>query len=274
MVTDEDNGGKNQTLATLGTLANLVSLCQAAQSPQCGELLRLTAPPGGTVPGNTVQAVLNLVRNPSLSPAGLFALHRAHVPGPYVLAGHSFGGLYVRIFAARYPSEVAGMVLIDSTGSALPASTSAQSWGPDDILARASVLASTTARLGVGRLSGPGGGYGTLPPQSADEVRAKIATSTSLRSSTIGFVSAALAANIMPTTSATQALAPLDAEDPGEPHLGILAVVAILPGGAVWKARVKALSGPSRTASKSVTGGAMPSSRRTSSLASSRAGLR
>jgi pimeloyl-ACP methyl ester carboxylesterase len=70
-------------------------------------------------------------------------LHRAHVPGPYVLAGHSFGGLYVRIFAARYPHEVAGMVLIDSTGSALPASTSAQSWGPDDILARVSVLAST-----------------------------------------------------------------------------------------------------------------------------------
>ena len=76
MVTDQDNGGKNQTLATLGTLTNLVSLCQAGQSPQCGELLRLTVPPGGTVPENTVRAVLNLVRNPSLSPAGLVALAR------------------------------------------------------------------------------------------------------------------------------------------------------------------------------------------------------
>ena len=28
---------------------------------------------------------------------------RAGVPGPYVLTGHSFGGLYVLIFAARYP---------------------------------------------------------------------------------------------------------------------------------------------------------------------------
>src|SRR4051812_15286567 len=90
-------------------------------------------------------------------------LHRGHVPGPYVLAGHSFGGLYVRVFAAQYPDEVAGMVLIDSTGAHLPASTSAQSWGPDDILARASVLASTSARLGVGRLLGLG--YGSLPPQ-------------------------------------------------------------------------------------------------------------
>lgn len=117
-------------------------------------------------------------------------LHRAHVPGPYVLAGHSFGGLYVRIFAARYPKEVAGMVLIDSTGSALPVSTSAQSWGPDGILARASVLASTLGRLGAGRLIGLGGGYGSLPPRSADEVRATIATSASLRSTIDEFLQA------------------------------------------------------------------------------------
>src|SRR3954452_10127953 len=42
-------------------------------------------------------------------------LQRGHIPGPYVLAGHSFGGLYVLTFAARYPNEVAGMVLVDST---------------------------------------------------------------------------------------------------------------------------------------------------------------
>ena len=107
-------------------------------------------------------------------------LHRGGVPGPYVLAGHSFGGLYVRIFAAHYPDEVAGMVLIDSTSDSLPASMSAQGWGPDDILARASVLASTSARLGVGRLLGLG--YGSLPPRSDSEVRARLATSSSLHS--------------------------------------------------------------------------------------------
>jgi alpha-beta hydrolase superfamily lysophospholipase len=32
-------------------------------------------------------------------------LHRGHVPGPYVLAGHSFGGLYVLAFAAHYPTR-------------------------------------------------------------------------------------------------------------------------------------------------------------------------
>jgi len=40
-------------------------------------------------------------------------LQRAGVPGPYVLVGHSSGGPYVRLFAARYPDEVAGMVLLD-----------------------------------------------------------------------------------------------------------------------------------------------------------------
>ena len=42
-------------------------------------------------------------------------LDRAHVPGPYVLAGHSFGGLYVQAFAAKFPDQVAGLVLLDST---------------------------------------------------------------------------------------------------------------------------------------------------------------
>jgi pimeloyl-ACP methyl ester carboxylesterase len=41
-------------------------------------------------------------------------LATAEVPGPYVLVGHSFGGLLVRLYAARHPQEVAGLVLIDS----------------------------------------------------------------------------------------------------------------------------------------------------------------
>ncbi len=41
------------------------------------------------------------------------ALQNAGIGPPYVLVGHSFGGIYVRVFADMYPKEVAGMVLID-----------------------------------------------------------------------------------------------------------------------------------------------------------------
>lgn len=41
-------------------------------------------------------------------------LQRAGIPGPYVLVGHSFGGLVVRRYAALYPGEVAGVILVDS----------------------------------------------------------------------------------------------------------------------------------------------------------------
>ena len=74
VVSDSDNGAKNATLATLGTLANLVSVCSAQQSARCGDLLGLATPPGGTAAANTVQAVVNLARNPTLARIGLFAL--------------------------------------------------------------------------------------------------------------------------------------------------------------------------------------------------------
>jgi pimeloyl-ACP methyl ester carboxylesterase len=41
-------------------------------------------------------------------------LRVARVPGPYVLAGHSVGGVYALVYAARYPREVAGVALVDS----------------------------------------------------------------------------------------------------------------------------------------------------------------
>jgi pimeloyl-ACP methyl ester carboxylesterase len=83
-------------------------------------------------------------------------LHRGRVPGPYVLAGHSFGGLYTLTFAARYPGEVAGMVLVDSTGpaAAKPRAAPPSHGGSYDLTGRVSALVSTSARLGLGRLVG------------------------------------------------------------------------------------------------------------------------
>jgi pimeloyl-ACP methyl ester carboxylesterase len=42
-------------------------------------------------------------------------LDSAGEEGPYVLVGHAFGGAYVRIFAGKYPDDVGGMVLLESS---------------------------------------------------------------------------------------------------------------------------------------------------------------
>jgi len=41
-------------------------------------------------------------------------LQSAHVSPPYVMVGHSIGGIYVRKYAAIYPTQVTGLVLLDS----------------------------------------------------------------------------------------------------------------------------------------------------------------
>jgi hypothetical protein len=80
-------------------------------------------------------------------------LQRANVPGPYVLAGHSFGGLYSLTHADRYPDDVAGMVLIDSTNpapTADPAHARAYDAGSYDAAAdRVAALGALAARIGV-----------------------------------------------------------------------------------------------------------------------------
>lgn len=40
-------------------------------------------------------------------------LQAAGIPGPYLLAAHSLGGFFARLYAATYPDEVIGMVLVD-----------------------------------------------------------------------------------------------------------------------------------------------------------------
>jgi pimeloyl-ACP methyl ester carboxylesterase len=134
-------------------------------------------------------------------------LQRGNVPGPYVLAGHSFGGLYVLTFAARYPNEVAGMVLVDSTApasAARPGTPSPGHGGSDDAMSRVSALVSAAARLGLGRLYAQSA-FGSLPPRSRDEVRASDATASTLRSTIDEYVQA--------TASSEQAAALRDFAD-------------------------------------------------------------
>jgi len=101
-------------------------------------------------------------------------LDRAHVPGPYVLAGHSFGGLYVRTYAAKYPEEVAALVLVDST-AANNKPVSQPKAGSYSVLKHVSSLVASTSRLGLGRLLADTS-FSELPPEYRDDARATAAT--------------------------------------------------------------------------------------------------
>jgi len=48
-------------------------------------------------------------------------LRSADLPGPYLLVGHSLGGLYARRFAQLFPADVAGLLLLDPAHEDYPA---------------------------------------------------------------------------------------------------------------------------------------------------------
>lgn len=102
------------------------------------------------------------------------------VPGPFVLVGHSSGAQYVRIFSGRYPSEVAGVVLLDPQPAEaltrLPAFPMFYR-----IFRRVSALFPLLARVGVARLISFGDS-GSLPPKARDLRRAYSSSAHSSRS--------------------------------------------------------------------------------------------
>jgi pimeloyl-ACP methyl ester carboxylesterase len=55
-------------------------------------------------------------------------LEVAGVPGPYILVGHSFGGLIVRLYASAFPEEVAGVVLVDALSEYVRTELTAAEW--------------------------------------------------------------------------------------------------------------------------------------------------
>jgi pimeloyl-ACP methyl ester carboxylesterase len=84
-------------------------------------------------------------------------LTKARVEGPYVLVGHSIGGIYVRQFAADYPEEVVGMVLVDAAHP-YQYDRYPDMWEANKSYLQLSSAFPTLARLGLFRLYFAGGG--------------------------------------------------------------------------------------------------------------------
>ncbi len=55
-------------------------------------------------------------------------LQRAHVPGPYVIAAHSFGGIFARLYASTYPNEIVGIVLVDALSEKVRSGLTPEQW--------------------------------------------------------------------------------------------------------------------------------------------------
>src|SRR5919107_658515 len=55
-------------------------------------------------------------------------LQAAGIPGPYVLAGHSWGGFMTRLYAASYPDEVVGLILVDAYSELLQDTMPPEKW--------------------------------------------------------------------------------------------------------------------------------------------------
>lgn len=112
-------------------------------------------------------------------------LQAAHIPGPYVLAGHSVGGTYALVYANDYPAQVAGVSLIDSA-------TPYQFDLPDypgfySMWKRASALLPVAARTVIGRTMLKSG-FGSLPPKARDAARAFNSSPRQLTASRLEFL--------------------------------------------------------------------------------------
>jgi len=107
-------------------------------------------------------------------------LDRGHVTGPFVLVGHSSGAQYVRIFAGRYPEQVAGMVLLDGQPAevfeSLPIFPVFYSG-----FRRVSALLPSLARLGAGRVLYHAG-FDTWPARARDMQRFTYSSARAARS--------------------------------------------------------------------------------------------
>jgi pimeloyl-ACP methyl ester carboxylesterase len=72
------------------------------------------------------------VRMPRTARDAVLDLHgltmAARIPPPYVLVGHSTGGLLVRMYTRMYPREIRGMVLVDAFPETVETSLSIQQW--------------------------------------------------------------------------------------------------------------------------------------------------
>ena len=106
---------------------------ESAVFPQASKFTRVCAydRPGTAGNDNTVTDSTPVLQ-PTTAQQGVADLHAllsaAREPGPYILVGHSWGGLIARLFASTYPDQVSGLVLVDPASEFLKSSLTPAQW--------------------------------------------------------------------------------------------------------------------------------------------------
>jgi pimeloyl-ACP methyl ester carboxylesterase len=90
-------------------------------------------------------------------------LSAANEASPYVLVGHSYGGLIVRLYASIYPQDVSGLVLVDALSEGLQDAETPEQWAMQRILMEGDIRESLALYPDLERND---------PDRSFDQVRA------------------------------------------------------------------------------------------------------
>jgi pimeloyl-ACP methyl ester carboxylesterase len=104
--------GKGGPTVILDAGCGCTSLSWSLVQPQIAQFTRVCSYDRAGYPWSEQSPLKRSSKNMAVELHAL--LHIANVPGPYILVGSSLGGINARLYAAMYPEDVTGLILVDS----------------------------------------------------------------------------------------------------------------------------------------------------------------
>lgn len=137
-----------------------------AEFPEIAKFIRVCAYDRPGTPVGDKPSRSDPVKQPTTAGDAVADLHAllrdAGEAGPYVLVGHSYGGLIARIYASTYPDSTAGLVLVDALTDRLRDAETPEQWAIQKVLIEGDISESLVEYPAIERID---------PDVSFDQVR-------------------------------------------------------------------------------------------------------